>query len=228
MANQLHRERAALSPAALAYLALTLVEIDRKPMAFEATCMLAKQNLNAPAIPGEEEQGPLPGCRSGVEIRTLYAMVSKAVAPKGVKTKELIDWLLAHRSGFRSAPDKATGPAMLALCEWFAQSRFEGERYKLAISVNDMPVTTLDVDPAAGSRAIAVPTTAFAKGKQKVQFQLTGRGRSCVPVRLSWAGGGRQAQEHGDRLGRDTHLRAGAVEKRWHGVGPRIRQRSGW
>ena len=57
---------------------------------------------------------------------------------KAAKAKELIDWLLAHRAGHRWSPDKATGPATLALCQWFAESRFEGERYKLAVFVNDV------------------------------------------------------------------------------------------
>ena len=40
--------------------------------------------------------------------------------PTSPKAKELVDWLLAHRTGHRWSPEKATGPATLALCDWFA------------------------------------------------------------------------------------------------------------
>ena len=54
-------------------------------------------------------------------------------------------------------PDKATGPAALALCRWFAESRFEGQHYTLAVFVNDVQVKTLQIDPAAGTLSIDVP-----------------------------------------------------------------------
>jgi hypothetical protein len=183
VANQLHRERANLSPAALAYLALTLAEMDRMAMAGEALELLAGRNLDDPASYRAAGQDSLPGCRSDVEIRALEALASEQVGPKSPKIKALIDALLARRSGYRWTPDKATGPAMLALGQWFAQKRFEGQRYKLAVLVNDVPVATLDVDPAAGSQVVDVPAAALREGKQKVQFLLTGRGRyayQCV------------------------------------------------
>ena len=183
VANQLHRERANLSPAALAYLALALVEMDRLPMAGEALELLAGRNLDDPASYRAAGQDSLPGCRSDVEVRALYALASEQVGPKSPKTKGLIDGLLARRSGYRWTPDKATGPAMLALCQWFAEKRFEGQRYKLAVVVNNVPVATLDVDPAAGSQVVEVPAARLREGKQKVQFLLTGRGRyayQCV------------------------------------------------
>ena len=182
-ANQLHRERANLSPAALAYLALTLAEMDRMAMAGEALELLAGRNLDDPAAYRAAGQDSLPGCRSDVEIRALEALASEQVGPKSPKIKGLIDALLARRSGYRWTPDKATGPAMLALGQWFAQKRFEGQRYKLAVLVNDVPVATLDIDPAAGSQVVDVPAAALREGKQKVQFLLTGRGRyayQCV------------------------------------------------
>jgi uncharacterized protein YfaS (alpha-2-macroglobulin family)/TolA-binding protein len=185
VANHLHRERLALSTGAMTYLALTLVEMDRKAMAGDVLTLLAHRNLDGPTSRRAVEQQTLPWSHSSVELRALYALASQAVAPEAPKTKELVDWLLTHRTGLRWSPDKATGPATLALCQWFATSRFEGQRYQLAILVNDQPVTTLDVDPAAGSRVIDVPTARLGQGKQKVQFQLTGRARYSYQCLLS-------------------------------------------
>ena len=102
------------------------------------------------------------------------------------KLKELVDWLMAHRTGNRWAPEKATGPAALALCRWFADSRFTVERYKLTVFVNDVQVKVLDIDPAAGSQWIDVPRRLLnsaenakpgEKVRQRVNFQIAGRGR---------------------------------------------------
>jgi uncharacterized protein YfaS (alpha-2-macroglobulin family)/TolA-binding protein len=185
VANHLHRERLALSTGAMAYLALTLVEMDRKAMAGDVLTLLAHRNLDGATPRHGIEQQTLPWSHSPAELRALYALASQAVAPEAPKTKELVDWLLAHRTGLRWSPDKATGPATLALCQWFAASRFEGQRYQLAILVNDQPVTTLDVEPATGSRVIDVPTARLGQGKQKVQIQLTGRARYSYQCLLS-------------------------------------------
>ncbi len=66
------------------------------------------------------------------------------------------------------------------MCRWFADSRFTGERYKLTVFVNDVQVKVLDIDPAAGSQSIDVPRRFLKpgeKGKQRVNFQIAGRGR---------------------------------------------------
>ena len=130
----------------------------------------------------------LPWSHSPAELRALYALALQEVTPKAPKAKELVDWLLAHRAGHRWLPDKATGPAALALCRWFAESRFEGQRYTLAVFVNDVQVKTLQVDPAAGTLSIDVPGVLLTKGKQgkqRINFQLTGRGRYTYQCLLS-------------------------------------------
>jgi hypothetical protein len=40
--------------------------------------------------------------------------------PQDAQLPAHVTWLLEHRTGHRWAPDKATGPAALALCRWFA------------------------------------------------------------------------------------------------------------
>lgn len=183
LANHLYRERPSLSSAALAYLALALAEMDRKATAGELLDLLTKRKLDAPASADPSAGRELPWSHSPVEVRAIWALAVERVAPGSPKAKELADWLMAHRTDSRWTPDKATGPAALALGAWFAQSRFEGERYRLTVSVNDVQVKTLDVDPAAGSLILDVPAAQLKPEKQRVHFQITGRGRyayQCV------------------------------------------------
>jgi len=195
VANRLYRNRPALSPAALAYLALSFAQMDRKPTAGELLDLLAEQNLDAPASRRTAPKGSLPWSGSSAELRALYALGVQEVRPQAAEAKELVDWLLAHRTGHRWRPEKATGPAALALCRWFAQSRFEGERYQLEVFVNDVRVKVLEIDPAAGTQTIDVPARYLAPGespgakspgakspgatlgKQRINFQIDGRGR---------------------------------------------------
>ena len=95
-----------------------------------------------PASPGTLRRPSCGRCGAGAGAR------GSAVA----RAKELIDWLLAHRTGLRWEPDKATGPAALALGAWFGGNRTADEHYRLAVLVNDQPAATLDVQPSAPTR----------------------------------------------------------------------------
>ncbi len=178
LANRLYRNRPTLSPAALAYLALAFAQMDRKPVAQELADLLAKQDLDTVVSRRTAGQGMLPWSHAPAEMRALYALVLQQVAPRSKAHEETVEWLMARRVGHRWSPDKATGPAALALCEWYASSRFEGERYKLAVLVNDEQAAVLDVDPAAGTLAVDVPARLLQPaGGQRINFRLTGRGR---------------------------------------------------
>ena len=173
LANRLYRNRPALSPAALVYLALSFAGMDRKATAEELLGLLDDAKLDGPAAGNDT----LPWSHAPAELRALYALATLETAPQSPRAKQQVDWLLAHRTGHRWAPDKATGPATLALCRWFAAGRFEGEHYKLAVFVNDVQIEVLEIDQASGTRAIDVPASRLEKGKQRINFQITGRGR---------------------------------------------------
>ena len=178
LANRLYRNRPALSPAALAYLALGFAEMDRKPVAEELLDLLLQKNLDDMPTRRAAADGALPWNHSAVELRALGALGLEQVAPQSPKLKELVEWLMANRTGHRWAPDKATGPAALALSHWYAQSRFEGERYALTVFVNDVEAARLDIDPAAGTQTVRVPAKLLKPDqRQRVNFQLAGRGR---------------------------------------------------
>ncbi|HVJ80316.1 MAG TPA: hypothetical protein VNC50_04525, partial [Planctomycetia bacterium] len=179
VANRLQRNRAALSHAAMTYLALAFAEMDRKPMAREILVALSQRGWA-----GAWRERCLPPNQADAEVRALVCYAEQLVDPASPRIKEHVDWLLAHRVGYRWAPDKATGPATLALSRWFARTRFDGAKYQIAIFVNEALLETIEVDPSAGTKLVAVPADRLAKqGRQRVQFRLTGRGRyafQCV------------------------------------------------
>lgn len=185
LANRLYRNRPALSNAALAHLALAFVAMDRDATAAELLGLLAERNLDDMTMRRETTLGCLPVNQSSVELRALYALASMQVAPQSAKTRELVDWLMQHRTGNRWSPDKATGPATVALSKWFATQRFAGEHYQLKLFVNDAEVETIDVEQNSGTRTIDVPAKFLKEGKQRVNFQLSGRGRFTYQCVLS-------------------------------------------
>ncbi len=169
LANRIHRDRASLSRAALVHLALVFAEMDRKETAKELLDSLGKADA-------KPRRGCLPWNASDVEIDALCALAAMEADPGEPRIPSLMTDLLAKRTGHRWTPDKATGPAAMALCEWFGKKQFAAEKYTLAIAVNDKPVTTLEVDADTLSRSIAVPPECLVEGKQRVTFTLTGRG----------------------------------------------------
>lgn len=187
LANQLYRNRATLPSAALAYLALTFVEMDRNVTAEELLELL----LTRPIMSGEGPEGNSERANfiawndAGIETRALFSLAIAQMNPLDPRLRSQIDWLMSQRSGNRWNPDRATGPAMRAACLWYAKAAFESKPYELAVWVNDLLATKLSVDSGDPTRMIAVPPELLAKGqgKHRVRFELNGRGRytyQCV------------------------------------------------
>ena len=195
VANRLYRSRQTLSSAALAYLSLAFVEMDRNTTANELLELLAQRNLDVIQPRRVAFNGSLPWNYSGPELRALYALAmmlssEPAAGPANGETRELVNWLMAHRSGHRWSPEKATGPAALAVAHWYSKTRFANEHYKLAIFVNDIQVKELDIEADAGTQVVDVPTDLLKDvnkedTRQNVHFQITGRGRFTYQCILS-------------------------------------------
>jgi uncharacterized protein YfaS (alpha-2-macroglobulin family)/TolA-binding protein len=181
LANRLHRNRPALSTSALLHVALSLAEMDRKPMAEELLKIVAERNLDTPHVKREALAEPvahksLPWTHASAETRALYALALIRTSPESSKLKEQVDWLLANRAGHRWAPDKATGPAMVALCEWNAKNRVKAAQYELDIFVNDVKAKTVTIDDTTATQTIDVAANLLGKGKQRINFVIRGRG----------------------------------------------------
>ena len=117
------------------------------------------------------------------------------VAPADATVKNTAERLLALRSGARWHPERATGPATLALADYFARTKSAGEKYQLAVFVNDERVALLNVSAEDGSQVIEVPAALLKRGekipglgdprRQRIQFEMTGRGRFTYQCVLS-------------------------------------------
>lgn len=186
LANRLYRDRPQLSTAALVYLSLAFAAMDRKPTATELLALVAQRNLDDTSLRRRTPQGLLPWSHAPVELHALYALALQAATPQDPRAQEQIDWLLSHRTGNRWTPDKATGPAALALCTWFAETRFEGQRYRLAVFVNDVQAGVLDFEDTSATAVLDVPSTLIKPGRQRVNFQMTGRGRYAYQCLLRY------------------------------------------
>jgi len=185
LANRLYRERPSLSTGALLHLALSFAEMKRKEIAGELLTLVAQRDVDEEASLKQTHASSLPWTHSPAELRALYALAVQAVTPQSPKANELVDWLLAHRTGHRWSPDRATGPAALAASQWYSDSRFEGERYRLTIWVNDQQAKVLEMDSAASTQVIDVPASFLVDGKQRVRFDINGRGRYAYQVILA-------------------------------------------
>jgi tetratricopeptide (TPR) repeat protein len=173
----LHRNKPSLSTAALAHLALAFAEMDRDATARELLEGLGERDLeNVPERRGAA-LGSLPWSYSPTELRALYALALEMANPDSTKTKEQIDWLMTHRTGHRWSPEKATGPAAMAVATWYAKTRFEDQHYKLTIFINDLQATVLDITEDSDTITVDIPQRLLKEGKQRINFQLTGRGR---------------------------------------------------
>ncbi|GAB4145397.1 MAG: hypothetical protein Tsb009_17540 [Planctomycetaceae bacterium] len=187
-ANRLFRERNSLSPSGLLHLALVLSKMDRKEMASQ---LLELVNLSTDKKRVHQLAAPkvIPWMQSHVELRALYLLALQAVKPADKKSRELAEWLMAARIGSRWQPEKANGPAIAALAEWFAHTKFTAEKYTLSVFVNGKLVENISVDPSKdGSRTLTVPDKllSLVKGKpQQINFEMKGRGRFSYSVILS-------------------------------------------
>lgn len=180
-ANRLYRERNNLSASGLLHVALTLIRLDRKEMA-EDLLELVDLPLD-PATANSQQLSPavlkcIPWMRSGVELRALYLLATQELFPADKSAAQTAAWLMAARRGFRWNPEKANGPAMMALAGWFSQKKFSSEKYKLTVQVNNKNVETIEVDPAVDpTHQISVPANVLVEGKpQKISLKLDGRG----------------------------------------------------
>jgi uncharacterized protein YfaS (alpha-2-macroglobulin family)/outer membrane protein assembly factor BamD (BamD/ComL family) len=190
-ANRLYRERNNLSPSGLLHVALVLAKLDRKQMAGELLD-LVKIPIDADMANGSKADSAIRGCipwmQTGVELRALYLLALEDVAPTDAKAAKLADWLLAARRGTRWTPEKANGPAIAALADWFSRTKQTGEKYTLSVFVNDRLVEKIAVDPSTdGSRRLKVPDEFLVadKPQQRINFDIEGRGRFSYSAVLS-------------------------------------------
>jgi len=177
LANQLHRNRQSLTASGCAYLALTFAEMNRSDTARELSD-LVKNKIGQKGVSGWNS--------SDVESKALYALCVLATQPKSPEMTKVAQDVLQARSGHRWNPDKATGPAMMAVCGWTSGLALPADEYKLAILVNDKEVKTLTIEAKSLTQTVDIPADFLKRDKQEtVRFQLTGRGEFTYRCELS-------------------------------------------
>ncbi|HWE39007.1 MAG TPA: alpha-2-macroglobulin family protein, partial [Isosphaeraceae bacterium] len=166
-ANSLNRLRQGLSDAALAYLALTFVNLDRAPLAGEILDILGPRAKTENAAPGDRPRkfwggaGVSPWSRSTAETTALVALAYAKARPQAAELTAASEWLLAHRQEFGWQPYKAKGPALAALAAYYGKAQAAEDRYDLVVTVNDAEVYRERVAGATEGKAVLVPSTAL-------------------------------------------------------------------
>ena len=185
LANRLFRNRPSLSTSALLHLALALNEMERPSLALDVLKVVEKRDFTQIQTRRKSNQASLPWSHSNLELKALYAIALQEAAPKSTKIEPVVERLLSDRQGARWSPDKATGPATLAAAQWLEGTKFETDRYQIDLMVNDQHVETVVFDRDTRAQVFEVPREILKpRGKQRIQFRLTGRGQFTYQCEL--------------------------------------------
>ena len=191
-ANALNRDRQGLSSPALALLALTFARLDRPALAVEVLRVLDARASMEPVGPGVEPRlrwdggGIGPAAIGSAETTALVALAEAKSRPGADRLARATSWLLAHRVGRGWGTDRASGPAVAALAEFYGPAKAADDRYRLAISVNDAVVSTIEVAGSAEGKTILVPGRLLkVGGRNSVRFDIEGRGTFGYAVTLA-------------------------------------------
>lgn len=205
-ANSLNRLRQSLPDAALAYLALTLANLERPNLAGEVLDVLGPRAKSEPAAPGSKPRTYWEGAnqhhhRGRVETTALAALAFARARPQAPQVSGAAEWLLAHREGTGWNPNAARGAAVAALTRALGSAGAAEDRYRLVVTVNDEEVHRAEVNGPAEGQLIAVPARALKAGDgNRVRFDIEGRGTFGYAVTL--AGFTREFGPDQDRTGK--------------------------
>lgn len=181
--NRLHRGRAGLSTAALAYTGLALAQTGKLPMAAEIAALLEQRA----AVESATASGLAERCswattantawnRSRTEMAALALLALEKAQPKSAAIGRGAQYLLAQRPW---NPSRAAGFAWAALAGWFAETAPVSDEARVRVRVNDQEVATLRFSGRESGLRVPVKPELLGDPKAKVKVELTleGRGR---------------------------------------------------
>lgn len=177
--NRLHRERNSLSPAALAYTALALVEQGRGPMATELA-----ELLEALASPAPVGRRGLRTCswpvadnvawnRSPVEMVALTTEALQRTLPASEKVAQGIAFLNDHRPW----PARARGLVVATLARYERETQPRADRVAVTVRVAGGDAQTIQLDRDEAGRMLTFPLDGVDAKEVQVDLSLAGRGR---------------------------------------------------
>ncbi len=180
-ANRMHRERHTLSPAALAYTAMTFANLKRGEFAGELLDVLAQKavvgSLGTRPVAHWVATGKHAWLKDNVETTALAVMAMMRVRPKSPQIAPAINYLMNRRSAHGFAPAKAHGPAVGAIAAYYAAGKFAAADYKLTVLVNGKKLRTIAGKGASGPVELPVPAKLLAAGENLIEFRVAGRGQ---------------------------------------------------
>ncbi|HET6163982.1 MAG TPA: MG2 domain-containing protein, partial [Planctomycetota bacterium] len=181
--NRLHRGRATLSTAALAYTGLALAQSGKLPMAAEVAALLEQRAAVETATPaGLAERCSWPTTantawnRSRTEMAALALLALEKASPRSASIARGAQYLLAQRPW---NPSRAAGFAWAALAGWFAEAAPASDEARVRVKVNDQEVATLRFSGRETGTRVPVKPELLGDPAAKVKVELTleGRGR---------------------------------------------------
>jgi uncharacterized protein YfaS (alpha-2-macroglobulin family)/tetratricopeptide (TPR) repeat protein len=189
LVNPLHRQRNSLSAAALAYTALTLVNLDRKPMAAEIVELLETKIKSGDVGERKVAWWAVDGAQQAwltdqVETTAAVVLAMMKVKPASPSIPRSVDWLMQERGCLGTRPPKAHGPVVAALAEYFRNGQFADTDFKLNVSVNDAPLKTIEHRAGESPLAIEAAPETLKEGRNTVRITMQGRGKYSYAATL--------------------------------------------
>jgi len=197
--NRLYRLRNSLDTRSLALVTLTLLRLERAPMAKEVADVLAAKSIYS------EIRNPQSAIERGfswssdpLETAALAVLALERVGGFDKQVEAGVAWLLQHKAGhvapashFRSLvssyipPISAKGAAAMAeaLAEYYGKAKPATNDYTVEVAVNGHMVRKVAVSGTTRTLTLDVPAPWLAEGENRVDLKFAGRGEyaySCV------------------------------------------------
>jgi hypothetical protein len=168
-ANRLYRNRNDMNASALAYTALTFVNLSRNEIGGEMLDVLVSKNIDS----------------LDVETVALGLLAIESIRPNASTVKQYVDYLLSKRMYNGYSPYRAKGTIVSALAVYYGTTQFAKSDYRLSIVVNGEKVKDIEVKGEQPSLIIAVPAKSIKDGQNKIEFRLEGNGNYAYTATLS-------------------------------------------
>ncbi|MGB9596584.1 MAG: alpha-2-macroglobulin family protein, partial [Candidatus Poribacteria bacterium] len=168
-ANRLYRNRNEMKPITLAYTALTFVNLDRNEIESEILAILLTKKLDT----------------LDVETASLGLLAIESIMPDSPMIKQYVDYIISKHSCYGFSPYRAKGPAVASIATYYGRTQFAKSDYRLTVSVNGTKVKEIDVKKEQPSHIIPVQTKLIVDSKNRVDFNMEGRGNYSYTITLS-------------------------------------------
>lgn len=178
-ANRLHRTRSDLSPAALAWLSLAWMEMDRKPMAQEAARLLETET--APEAQPWQASANQAWYRDPLVMSALGLWALQSCLPNSSKIEPGIRYLMSRHPWPQG---RGRGMALKALALHEGRAQLQQQQYRVQVQINGQDPWVAELKDGEPGRSWNFPI-ADTSGRTKISLRMQGRGRPHFTAVLS-------------------------------------------